>query len=63
MDVFGDKIMDHENINTNEPDKTNGQTWLIEYQSEDHGHDHHHWDKMSLYIISYGEKFISHYII
>jgi|TARA_B110001450_G_C17578999_1_gene464078 hypothetical protein len=42
MDIFGDKIIDHENINTNEPDKTEGQKWLIEYHAEDHGHDHSH---------------------
>lgn len=42
MDIFGDKVIDEENINTNEPDDTIGQVWHIEYQSADHGHDHHH---------------------
>ena len=42
MDVFGDKIIELENINTNEPDGTVGQQWIIDYQSESHGHDHHH---------------------
>lgn len=42
MDVFADKMIPGENINTNEPDDTVGQKWLIDYQSEDHGHDHHH---------------------
>lgn len=42
MDVFGDKIVELENINTNEPDGTVGQQWIIDYHSESHGHDHHH---------------------
>lgn len=42
MDVFGDKLIDYENINTNEPDGTIGQEWIVDYQSEDHGHDHDH---------------------
>ena len=42
MDVFGDKITELENINTNEPDESEGQKLIIDYQSEDHGHDHHH---------------------
>ena len=42
MDVFGDKLVELENINTNEPDNSVGQTWIIDYQSESHGHDHEH---------------------
>jgi len=40
MDVFGDKIVELENINTGEPDQSIGQTWEIDYQSASHGHDH-----------------------
>jgi len=43
MDVFGDKIIEKENINANEPDNSIGQKWVIDYQSASHGHDHHHW--------------------
>lgn len=42
MDVFGDKIIEKENINANEPDNSIGQKWVIDYQSASHGHDHHH---------------------
>jgi len=42
MDVFGDKLTELQNINTGEPDNTNGQGWIIDYQSASHGHDHHH---------------------
>jgi len=42
MDVFGDKMIELENINTNEPDNSAGQTWIIDYQSASHGHDHEH---------------------
>lgn len=42
MDVFGDKIIELENINTNEPDNSEGQSWIIDYQSDSHGHDHSH---------------------
>ena len=31
MDIYGDKIIEEENINTNEPDETIGQKWLIDY--------------------------------
>ena len=42
MDVYADKMIPGENINTNEPDDSVGQKWLIDYQSEDHGHNHSH---------------------
>ena len=42
MDVFGDKLVEFQNINSNEPDHTIGQNWRIEYQSLSHGHDHEH---------------------
>ena len=42
MDVFGDKLTELQNINTNEPDNSNGQEWIIDYHSASHGHDHEH---------------------
>lgn len=40
MDVKADKIVAGQNLLTNEPDQTIGQKWKINYQSDDHGHDH-----------------------
>jgi len=42
LDIANDKIIAGQNIFTNEPDQTQGQKWKIQYQSKEHGHDHHH---------------------
>lgn len=41
VDVKADVIENGQNIDTEEPNHTVGQEWLIEYQEEEHGHDHH----------------------
>lgn len=41
VEFKGEIIKDGDNVVTEEPNMTNAQKWVIEYQNEsDHGHDH-----------------------
>ena len=40
VDITADVVKEGQNVNSNEPDSTIGQKWHIEYQAEEHGHDH-----------------------
>ena len=41
VEYYGEIAKTGDNVVTEEPNNTNAQKWLIEYQNEaDHGHDH-----------------------
>jgi hypothetical protein len=43
IDVAGDAATEGQNVDTSEPDQTNGQKWVVEYHDPcNHGHDDDH---------------------